>query len=395
MMPRSLLSIAALCLCFLLIASLSSYDDFEKGQRLTMERILDRYRTNSTFALLYDQWEKEQNEPLPIDDDFPCPLPKSNENPSSVHKLRPGDIKVVGAVGDSLTAGRGASWGALGLLLDFPQLSWSIGGKSEYEEQITLPNILHKFNPDAVGASVSRRQRVLNKARSGAKSNEILNQTISLVEAIKADKEVDFENDWKLVTVFIGGNDICAMCKDYEFYRPENYIKRVQAGVDYLQANLPRTFVNLVELLNVEMVQELGQNLLCDAVHLFVCDCANNPGSEEAQKKLLEYKTGYQKMLRELAVSNRYRTTDDFTVVLQPFYRNTYPPFKTSGQPDLSYFASDCFHLSSKGQQAAAKALWNNMVEPIGSKRLDWHPNEPLECLSKKKPYLFTYKNSQ
>ena len=31
---------------------------------------------------------------------------------------------------------------------------------------------------------------------------------------MKKDKTVDFENDWKLVTLFIGGNDLCAFCKD-------------------------------------------------------------------------------------------------------------------------------------------------------------------------------------
>ncbi|RUS70995.1 hypothetical protein EGW08_021245, partial [Elysia chlorotica] len=321
MMSRLVLFSTTLCLCFLQVASFSSNDDFERRERLAMESILEMYRTNSTFAKLYDQWEKEQNEPLSAGEDFPCPLPRSNENPTSVHKLRPGDIKVLGAVGDSLTAARGASLGAFGLLTDFPELSWSIGGKGTFEKHVTLPNIIHKFNPDAVGASLSRNQRVFNKARSGAKSDEILNQTIALVEAIKADKDIDFENDWKVVTVFIGGNDICAMCTDYEFYAPENYQKRVKAGVDYLQANLPRTFVNLVELLNVEMVQELGTNLLCKTVHFLVCDCANRPGSEQAQKKLLEYKNEYQKKLGELADLKQYRTSDDFTVVLQPFYK--------------------------------------------------------------------------
>lgn len=27
-------------------------------------------------------------------------------------------------------------------------------------------------------------------------------------------QEVDFEKDWKLVTLFIGGNDLCQYCHD-------------------------------------------------------------------------------------------------------------------------------------------------------------------------------------
>jgi hypothetical protein len=40
---------------------------------------------------------------------FPCqPIPPSSPAPTSVHSLRPSDIKVIGAIGDSLTAANGA-----------------------------------------------------------------------------------------------------------------------------------------------------------------------------------------------------------------------------------------------------------------------------------------------
>merc|ERR1719239_2127236 len=71
---------------------------------------------------------------------------------------------------------------------------------------------------------------------------------------------------------------------------------------------------------------------------------------------------------------------DDFTVVLQPFYRNTQTPRLEDGDVDYSYFAADCFHHSDKGQEAAGEALWNNMVEPVGEKRTEWAAGEPMEC---------------
>ena len=40
----------------------------------------------------------------PFDSDFECKLEPSPQVPTSVHKLRPADIKVLGALGDSLTA---------------------------------------------------------------------------------------------------------------------------------------------------------------------------------------------------------------------------------------------------------------------------------------------------
>jgi phospholipase B1 len=39
-------------------------------------------------------------------------------------------------------------------------------------------------------------------------------QAVELVRRIKADKNLNFENDWKVVTFFVGGNDLCKFCKD-------------------------------------------------------------------------------------------------------------------------------------------------------------------------------------
>lgn len=39
---------------------------------------------------------------------FPCSITKNSNVPTSVHTLRPSDIKCIGAIGDSLTAGLGA-----------------------------------------------------------------------------------------------------------------------------------------------------------------------------------------------------------------------------------------------------------------------------------------------
>ena len=46
-------------------------------------------------------------------------------------------------------------------------------------------------------------------AGSGNKAKQILGQARQLIRLIKADKGIDFNNDWKLVTLFVGGNDLC------------------------------------------------------------------------------------------------------------------------------------------------------------------------------------------
>lgn len=55
--------------------------------------------------MLFQKYQRH----LDHDTKFPCDVTKarSSERPKSVHRLRPGDIDVVGAMGDSLTAGYG------------------------------------------------------------------------------------------------------------------------------------------------------------------------------------------------------------------------------------------------------------------------------------------------
>ena len=64
---------------------------------------------------------------------FPCALAhspgrKSRGIPHSVHKLRPGDIKVIGAMGDSLTAAAGSqARSVLQIGTEYRGVSWSGG----------------------------------------------------------------------------------------------------------------------------------------------------------------------------------------------------------------------------------------------------------------------------
>lgn len=33
-----------------------------------------------------------------------------------------------------------------------------------------------------------------------------------IVERMKADKNINFDEDWKVITLFVGGNDLCDFC---------------------------------------------------------------------------------------------------------------------------------------------------------------------------------------
>lgn len=74
---------------------------------------------------------------------FPCdpngPGGRSAVVPDSVHTLRPGDIDVIGAIGDSLTAGNGAfATNILHVFIENKGVSWSIGGQGTWHKFLTV-----------------------------------------------------------------------------------------------------------------------------------------------------------------------------------------------------------------------------------------------------------------
>lgn len=85
---------------------------------------------------------------------FPCDVRgyRSSKVPTSVHELRPGDIDVIAALGDSLTSATGAnSRNILEGLVENRGLSWCIGGQGNWRTTLTLPNIMKEFNPKLFG----------------------------------------------------------------------------------------------------------------------------------------------------------------------------------------------------------------------------------------------------
>lgn len=68
---------------------------------------------------------------------------RSLYSPSSVHQLRPGDIDIIGGLGDSLVAGSGAlEEYAVGTFIEARGVSWCVGGQGSWRKYLTLPNLI-------------------------------------------------------------------------------------------------------------------------------------------------------------------------------------------------------------------------------------------------------------
>ncbi|XP_041827298.1 phospholipase B1, membrane-associated isoform X2 [Melanotaenia boesemani] len=349
----------------------------------------------------------------PMDYDMGTEMPCTYRSPSptiptSVHELRPGDIKVVAAVGDSLTAANGVGAKQDNLLLVLTQyrgLSWSVGGDKNLTTVTTLPNILKEFNPSLTGFSKgtgnqNSQQAFLNQAVPGAKSSDMVPQVRTLVEKMKTDPQIDFHNDWKVITMFVGGNDLCDFCTDSVLFSPENVVDRIRQALDILHSEVPRAIVNLIELLNIVPLRDLHKDTSLGCPSWFVrlvCPCVLKAKEESSElQRLNDFNRAYQYTMRELIDSGRYDSHDNFTVVLQPFFREVFLPKLEDGRPDRSYFTPDCFHLSQKAHTLMARALWNNMLEPVGNKTFtqDFTAGIDLKCPSEENPFFRTAINS-
>ncbi|NXT25381.1 PLB1 Phospholipase, partial [Syrrhaptes paradoxus] len=272
----------------------------------------------------------------------------SSRVPTSVHELQPADIKVIGALGDSLT------------------VSTTIGGDGTLETQTTLPNILKKFNPKLFGFSTgsSKDTAGFNVAEAGATARNMSSQAHELVELMRSSSKINFKEDWKLITVLVGGNDLCQYCLDKETYSVQKYIKHLQNTLDIFYKELPRAFVNMVEILEISGLRQIAaSNSGCALTAKKVCPCFLNPKENSSElEEIKRVNRDFQAEASQLINSGRYEEREDFAVVMQPFFRNTLLPLDNNGKPDLSFFAADCFHFSAKGYAEMSMALWNNMV---------------------------------
>ncbi|XP_019513787.1 PREDICTED: phospholipase B1, membrane-associated [Hipposideros armiger] len=332
----------------------------------------------------------------------------STSPPTSVHALRPADIRVVAALGDSLTAGNGIGSkpdDLADVTTQYRGLSYSSGGDGSLENVTTLPNILRKFNGNLTGYAVGTgdandTNAFLNQAVPGAKAEELVSQVQSLVQRMKNDPRINFHEDWKVITVLIGGSDLCDYCTDSNLYSSANFFEHLRNALDILHREVPRALVNLVDFMSPSVMRQvfLGNPDKCPVQQASVlCNCILTPRESSQELARLDAITrAYQNSVRELVESGRYDTREDFSVVLQPFFRNTRLPILEDGRLDMSFFAPDCIHPSQKFHSQLSRALWVNMLEPLGRKTdtLDLTAHIPLSCPTQNEPFLRTLRNS-
>lgn len=384
----------------------TNLDDFRDIYANIRNFQMQLYKQNEEFITKLHRQQGRLQPIIPETVSFPCDLNNSRslEVPTSVNRLRPGDIDIIGALGDSLTAGTALLGDTLLQgLAEFRGVTFVGGGLKDWRTYLTLPNILKVFNPNLYGYAIGNTLARERPARFSvgeplATTQDMPFQAHVLVKRLQMDPKVDMAKHWKLVTLFIGGNDVCSDMCHYDDWNDflENHRKDMYKTLMILKTHVPRLMVNLLSTPNVQDAVRLMRSIpiSCFAIHRVACNCVvSKLWNPEHLKKIIRTVKRVQQIDEELAALPEFQT-EDFSVAYRSFTSKLMLNKYENGSTDLRYNADDCFHLSQFGNAAFAQSLWNSMVQGVAPEdKLVQPPFEKFQCPSETRPYIATLKN--
>lgn len=388
----------------LITSNMERFRDLYASTKLVLTQLYNSdYNTN--YKYIFDTGRVQQR----IRPDVPFPCGKNNtrspEPPSSVHRLRPGDIDIVGAMGDSLTAGTGMmSKTFQQIIIEFRGQTTLGGGLKDWRTFLTLPNVLKVFNPNLYGYSIANtlakfRPARFNVAEPFALSQDMPYMAEVLVKRMKSDPKVNMTQHWKMISIFVGANDICSDMCHYDKMEDflESHRKDIYRTLSILRDNIPRLIVNIIPIPEISTILSTLNRISpqCITLHKFSCHCliGNSINSRQlkARQKILKR---FQQIDIEIASLPEFQL-EEFAVVPQTLLVNQSLRTLKNGATDMRYFAIDCFHFSQYGNAAFTNMLWNNMLQVKTNPTTSLlRPFEVFSCPSEEQPYLRTLKNS-
>ncbi|XP_015109337.1 phospholipase B1, membrane-associated [Diachasma alloeum] len=336
---------------------------------------------------------------------FPCDVSggRSEYVPTSVHKLRPGDIDIIGAMGDSLTAGFGIfATNLFNIFIENRGVSAIGGGQGTWRDFITLPNILKEYNPNLYGYSTEdsfthQPESHFNVGENLAMSRDLPYMANNLVQRMKSDPRVDVEKHWKMITIFMGANDICS---DICWTHPPskafvNHKNDLIETLRILRDNLPRTIISLLPLPNLMNVLEWkGRPAICNLFVQIGCSCLVGSPYRKQRAEFEQILIKWQQLDKEIPSYPEFQK-EDFSVVAQTFMLQTnLPTVIPDGDVDLRYLSADCFHFSQRLNARVALGLWANLFEASKEKSTASFDESFFPCPRKENPYIATPGNS-
>nr|XP_031846649.1 phospholipase B1, membrane-associated-like [Nomia melanderi] len=339
---------------------------------------------------------------------FPCNVTggRSPQVPTSVNRLRPGDIDMIGSMGDSLTAGNAIfAIKPLELIVENRGVAATSGGQANWRTYATLSNFLKEFNPKLFGYALgdsftAHPASQFSVAEAGAMSRDMPFMAQYLVNRIKKDPRVDMKNHWKMITILVGSNDFCTnLCSAPSPWSiVDDHERDLVKTLRILRDNLPRTYVSLIVTPHLKAFVDTRKGrseTKCYFYTMLECTCLLGLKYLRNRPLYYEVMSRFQKVEEDVAGYPEFHK-EDFTVEVLPGIKRVVVPLAKDGYTDLSYMAHDCFHLAQKAHALFGTVLWNNLLEPYGNKSTNWYwMSEKFLCPSPEKPYLATRENSR
>ncbi|KAJ3161359.1 hypothetical protein HDU86_007141 [Geranomyces michiganensis] len=204
-----------------------------------------------------------------------------------------------------------------------------------------------------------------------------------LIRVMKTDSQIDFENDFKLLTIFIGNNDACLGCLPVSavtWLSPQAYELALRAILDRIRASIPRVVVNIMQGFNVSQVWDVTRrDGYCETLRnggaVFECACAFLPGPAGAQTRaqMDSLIQAYNARIPLIAASyntnkdnnannNDMQQHDSFAVIVDPLLRDARIQRKHLSN-------ADCFHPTKSVHRVLARGVWENLFRRAGEKR--------------------------
>uniref|UniRef100_A0A915PP32 Lipase_GDSL domain-containing protein n=1 Tax=Setaria digitata TaxID=48799 RepID=A0A915PP32_9BILA len=328
-------------------------------------------RQNNAVSIIYDSFVNRKT--------FSCPrIKKDFVTGTDTGDLSPEDVGIIAAMGDSLATGAGL-WPQTDI--EFRGAAFPIGGDATIDGLVTIANILHEFNDKLVGVSHGMGTKLqlpyhqLNVAEGGASSSSMPSQAKELVKRLKALREVNIHNEWTMVIITIGTEEICKDCQ------APNYDALLESLL-ILDQGIQNAFVILLGPIHVSSSYHREANLLKSR-----CNCSKQKSDEfmkELSREWTKAFTRLQGYFEQPFIKRR-----KFGVLALPMLT------VTSRYPH-SLFIPNRPLLNRKGHTYATKWLWNRlMTGPTYNLSLAVLSQDSYYCPSMGCPYFRTPANRQ
>ncbi|KAL3997631.1 GDSL-like Lipase/Acylhydrolase family protein [Acanthocheilonema viteae] len=310
---------------------------------------------------------------------FSCPKIKNDfVTGTDTGDLSPEDIGIIAAMGDSLATGTGL-WPQTDI--EFRGAAFPIGGDATIDGFVTIANILREFNDKLVGVSHGMGTKFqlpyhqLNVAESDASSSSLPLQAKELFKRLKALREVDVNNEWIMIIITIGTDEVCKVCQTPDY-------SALLESLLILNKGIQNALVILVGPVHVSSSYQRDSNLLKSR-----CACSKKKSDEFMNEISREWTKAFARLQAHFE---------------QPFVKRrkfgllALPMLTITSRYPSSLFIPNRPLLNRKGHTYATKWLWNRlMTGPTYNLSSAVLSQDSYYCPSMACPYFRTPANLQ